>query len=68
MGSKKSSLESIGYIKKLPKGSDIKDYEEIYIKNKKGKKIVMYRLIEKYVPEDDINNFEESWRVFNSYL
>tara|TARA_Y100000746_G_C15109850_1_gene287990 strand:- start:295 stop:498 length:204 start_codon:yes stop_codon:yes gene_type:complete len=67
MKSEKSSLENIGYIKELPKGSDIKDYEEIIIKNKKGEKITMYRLTEQDT-EEDISNFEDSWRVFKSYL
>ena len=68
MRSKKTSLEKIGYIKKLPKDSNIRDYETITIKNKKGEKITMYRPLEDAKQIDEINNFEESWRVFNSYL
>ena len=40
-----SSLKKIGYLKSLPKGADSSDYESITIKNKKGEKIMMYRLI-----------------------
>lgn len=68
MGSKKTSLEKIGYIKKLPKNSDIRNYETITIKNKKGEKITMYRHLNDTKQIDETNNFEESWRVFNSYL
>ena len=61
------SLEKIGYIKSLPKGADINDYENISIK-KNGKTLILYRALENRKKIDDISNFSNSWGVFNSYL
>ena len=63
-----SSLEKIGYIKSLPKGADINDYENISIKAKNGKTLILYRVLEDREKIDDISNFSNSWEVFNSYL
>ena len=63
-----SSLEKIGYIKSLPKGADINDYENISIKEKNGKTLILYRALEDRKKIDDISNFSNSWGVFNSYL
>ena len=65
---KMSSLEKIGYIKSLPKGADINDYENISIKEKNGKTLILYRALENRKKIDDISNFSNSWGVFNSYL
>ena len=62
-----SSLEKIGYIKSLPKGADINNYENISIKEKNGETFILYRLLERK-KEDDTSNFSSSWGVFNSYL
>ena len=63
-----SSLEKIGYIKSLPKDADINDYENISIKEKNGKTLILYRALENRKKIDDISNFSNSWGVFNSYL
>ena len=63
-----SSLKKIGYLKSLPKGADSSDYESITIRNKKGEKIIMYRLIPETKIMDDIENFSSSWKVYKSYL
>ena len=63
-----SSLEKIGYIKSLPKGADINDYENISIKEKNGQTLILYRALEDRKEIDDIGNFSNSWDVFNSYL
>ena len=65
---KTSSLEKIGYTKKLPKDADINNYESLLITNKDGKKVTLYRLISAKKEIDDTNNFSNSWDVFNSYL
>ena len=61
-------FEEIGYVKTLPKGSDINDYESITIKNKSGEKIKLYRNRVDREEIDDTSNFTNSWNVFNSYL
>tara|TARA_B100001758_G_scaffold247889_1_gene268206 strand:+ start:5371 stop:5583 length:213 start_codon:yes stop_codon:yes gene_type:complete len=63
-----SSLEKIGYIRKLPKDANLNDYESITIKSKDGKKITLYRNLDKKKEIDDTSNFSSSWDVFNSYL
>ena len=63
-----SSLEKIGYIKSLPKGADINDYENISIKKKNGEILILYRALEDREEIDDTSNFSSSWGVFNSYL
>ena len=63
-----SSLEKIGYIKSLPKGADINDYENISIKEKNGQTLILYRALEDRKKIDDTSNFSSSWGVFNSYL
>ena len=63
-----SSLEKIGYIKALPKGADINDYENISIKEKNGETLILYRALEDRKEIDDTSNFSSSWGVFNSYL
>jgi len=63
-----SSLEKIGYIKSLPKGADINDYENISIKEKNGKTLTLFRALEDRKEIDDTSNFSSSWGVFNSYL
>ena len=69
MSNKKiSSLEKIGYVKKLPKNADINDYESITIKNKSGEKIKLYRNRLDREEIDDTSNFTNSWDVFNSLL
>ena len=65
---KKSSLENIGYLIKLPKDSDINDYESILMTDKDGEKIRLYRLSSEKKEFDDTNNFSNSWDIFNSYL
>ena len=62
------SLEKIGYIKSLPKGADINDYENISIKEKNGKTFILYRALERKKEIDDTSNFSSSWGIFNSYL
>jgi len=66
--SESSSLEKIGYIKSLPKGARISDYESIIIKNKNGKKITMYRCISQNQETDKTEDFKKSWEVYKSYL
>ena len=63
-----SSLEKIGYIKLLPKGADINNYENISIKKKNGETLILYRALEDRKEIDDIGNFSNSWNVFNSFL
>ena len=65
---KTSSLEKIGYIKKLPKNADINNYESLLITNKNGEKKTLYRLISEKKEIEDTSNFSNSWDVFNSYL
>ena len=65
---KTSSLEKIGYIKTLPKGADIHDYESISIRNNNGESIILFRLIENKPNFDETSNFSNSWEVFNSLL
>jgi len=66
--SKTTSLDKIGYIKTLPKNSDINEYESISVKNTDGESIVLYRFIENKTNFDDTSNFSNSWEVFNSFL
>ena len=61
-------FEEIGYVKKLPKGSDINDYESIKIKINTGKKLTLYRNLSKKKQIDDTSNFGSSWDIFNSLL
>ena len=68
MSDKISSLEKIGYLKRLPKGADINDYESLVITTKKGTKITLYRLASEKIQFDDASNFNISWDIFNSYL
>ena len=68
MSDKTTSLEKIGYIKTLPKNSDINDYESISVKNTNGDSIVLYRFIETKTNFDDTSNFSNSLEVFNSFL
>ena len=68
MSDKISSLEKIGYLKILPKGADINDYESLVITTKKGTKITLYRLASEKIQFDDASNFNSSWDVFNSNL
>lgn len=68
MSKKISSLEKIGYLKKLPKGADINDYESLVITQKNGGKITLYRLSSENLRFDDTSNFKSSWDVFKSYL
>ena len=63
-----SSLEKIGYIKTLPKNSDINEYESISVKNTNGESIILYRFIETKTDFDDTSNFNNSLEVFNSFL
>ena len=63
-----SSLEKIGYIKTLPKNSDINEYDSISVKNTNGESIVLYRFIETKTDFDDTSNFSNSLEVFNSFL
>lgn len=63
-----SSLQKVGYLTSLPEGADSSDYESIIIKNKKGERIIMYRLISETKISDDIENFSSSWKVYESYL
>ena len=65
---KTTALEKIGYIKTLPKNSDINDYESISVKNTDGESIILYRLLENRTDFDDTSNFSNSWEVFNSFL
>ena len=65
---KMSSLEKIGYIRSLPKGADINDYENISIKERNGETLILYRALEERKEIDDIANFSNSWEVFNSFL
>ena len=62
------SLEKIGYVRRLPKDSDINDYESILMTDKDGEKIRLYRLSSEKKEFDDTNNFSNSWDIFNSYL
>ena len=69
MSNKKiSSLEKIGYIKSLPEGANIDDYETINIKEKSGKTTILFRASKNRKKFDEINNFSSSWDVFNSHL
>jgi len=63
-----SSLEKIGYIKSLPKGADVNDYESISITEENGKTLTLFRALEDKKEFDDIGNFSNSWNVFNSFL
>ena len=63
-----SSLEKIGYIKTLPKNSDVNEYESISVKNTNGESIILYRFLENRTDFDDTSNFSNSWEVFNSFL
>jgi len=65
---KKYSLEKIGYIKKLPKNADINNYESLITTSKNGQKTTLYRLISENKEIDETINFNNSLRVFNSYL
>jgi hypothetical protein len=62
------AFEEIGYVKKLPKGSDINDYESIKIKINNGEKLTLYRNLSEKKEIDDTSNFGSSWDVFNSLL
>ena len=63
-----TSLEKIGYIRSLPEGANINDYENIIIKEKNGKTLTLFRALEDRKEIDDIGNFSNSWDVFNSFL
>ena len=62
------AFEEIGYVKKLPKGSDINDYESINIKINSGEKLTLYRNLSEKKEIDDTSNFGSSWDIFNSLL
>ena len=62
------AFEEIGYVKTLPEGSDINDYESIKIKINNGEKLTLYRNLSEKKEIDDTSNFESSWDVFNSLL
>ena len=62
------AFEEIGYIKKLPKGSNINDYESINIKINSGEKLTLYRNLSEKKEIDDTSNFGSSWDIFNSLL
>ena len=63
-----SSLKKIGYIKTLPKNSNINEYESISVKKTNGESIILYRFIETKTDFDDTSNFNNSLEVFNSFL
>ena len=65
---KLSSLEKIGYVKTLPKGADINDYESITIKGENDTKVTLYRSLDEREEIDDTTNFSSSWDVFNTHL
>tara|TARA_B110000003_G_C16548450_1_gene495625 strand:- start:237 stop:446 length:210 start_codon:yes stop_codon:yes gene_type:complete len=65
---KTTSLEKIGYIRVLPKNSDINNYESILIRDSEGKEIKLYRLIDSENKYDDVSDFRNSWKVFNSFV
>lgn len=65
---KKSSLEKIGYLKYIPKNSDLHDYESIVIKKKNGQKYTLYRHIQERPIVDEVNDFKSSWKTFNDHL
>lgn len=62
------AFKEIGYVKKLPKGSDINDYESINIKINSGEKLTLYRNLSEKKEIDDTSNFGSSWDIFNSLL
>ena len=62
-----SSLERIGYRKNIPKGEDIDSYETIFVKNKLGKAIKLYRHINQK-KQDDLINFNSSWELYNKLI
>ena len=64
----KTSLESIGYIKEIPKNADINDYEKINVKDKNGITKILYKRIEELQEFDKITDFNNSWRIFNDHL
>ena len=64
----KTTLESIGYIKEIPKNADINDYEKINVKDKNGITKILYRRIEELQEFDKITDFNNSWRIFNDHL
>ena len=64
----KNTLESIGYITKIPENANINDYEAIQVRNKSGTKKNLYRLIKKTQVTDKITDFNNSWKVFTDYL
>lgn len=61
-------FEEIGYVKTLPKGSDINNYESIKIKINSGKKLTLYRKLSEKKEIDDTSNFGSSWDIYNSLL
>ena len=63
-----SLFKKIGYQSELPKEADINDYESITLKEKSGKKTILYRYIKAKKEIDDITNFQNSWNVFNHHL
>lgn len=63
-----SSLEKIGYTKKLPKKADIDNYERLLITKKDGKAITLYKLNSESKRFDDTTNFDNSWEIFNDHL
>ena len=65
---KKSSLNEIGYVKKIPRDTDMDDYEKIDIKDKNGKVNTLYRPINESNKFDETTNFNKSWEVFNNHL
>ena len=62
------SLEKIGYTKQIPKGEDINEYESINLKNINGQTTTLFRKRSTDHDQNNINNFTNSWKIFNSYL
>ena len=65
---KKSSLNEIGYVKKIPRDADMDDYEKIDIKDKNGKVNTLFRPKNRAKMFDETTNFNKSWEIFNNYL
>lgn len=65
---KKSALEKIGYIKKIPKDADLNNYESITVNKSNGKKIKLFRLLENKSELDEKIDFSKSLNIFNSLI
>lgn len=62
-----SSFEKMGYTKYIPRNVDDNHYETMYVKDKLGNKIKLYRNLKRN-KIDDTTDFNRSWDTYNKLI